>query len=135
PARSRAARETIPDSLDRATREGRGLIAQPWLCIIAATGGHMESDSNAARAARYIQTVASASSADEVAAFFAPDVVMHELPDRIAPHGRRRTLADLRAAFATGRTLLRSQTSDVREMIGMGNEVDAEVEWAGTLAE
>jgi len=94
----------------------------------------MGSDSNAARAARYIQTVASASSADEVAAFFAPDVVMHELPNRIAPHGRRRTLADLRAAFAAGRTLLRSQSYDVRQVIEMGNEVAAEVEWTGTLA-
>jgi ketosteroid isomerase-like protein len=91
-------------------------------------------NTNAELVERYIQTVASASSADEIAAFFDPDVVMHELPNRIAPHGRRRTLADLRAAFRSGTSLLRSQTYDVRRVIAMGDDVAAEVEWRGTLA-
>jgi ketosteroid isomerase-like protein len=86
------------------------------------------------RVREYIGTVASAASADEVAAFFAPDAVMHELPNRIAPRGRRRTLTDLRAAFSLGRTLLRSQTYQVRQVIAMGEQAAAEVEWTGTLA-
>ena len=93
----------------------------------------MSGESNAARTVRFIQTVASASSADAVAAFFAPDAVMHELPNRIAPHGRKRTVADLQAAFGVGRKLLRSQTYDVRSVIEMGDEVAAEVEWTGVL--
>jgi ketosteroid isomerase-like protein len=94
----------------------------------------MMPESRAALARRYIQTVSAASSPDEVAAFFAPDAVMHELPNRIAPHGRRRTLEDLRAAFAMGRTLVRSQVYDVRRVIEMGDDVAVEVEWSGTLA-
>ena len=82
----------------------------------------MSGESNAARTVRFIQTVASASSADAVAAFFAPDAVMHELPNRIAPHGRKRTVADLQAAFGVGRKLLRSQTYDVRSVIEMGDK-------------
>ena len=95
----------------------------------------MTSENRAAVARNYIETVATASSGDEVAAFFAPDAVMHELPNRIAPRGRRRTLADLRAAFGVGKRLMRSQRYDVVRIIEMGDEVAAEVEWTGTLAE
>ena len=94
----------------------------------------MTEGSVAERVREYIGTVASSASADEVAAFFAPDAVMHELPNRIAPHGRRRTLADLRAAFSLGRTLLRSQSYEVRHVIAVGEHAAAEVEWTGTLA-
>jgi ketosteroid isomerase-like protein len=100
---------------------------------ISVAGGEMAAESNAARTVRFIQTVASASSADAVAEFFAADAVMHELPNPIAPHGRKRTLADLHAAFGAGRRLLRSQTYDVRSVIEMGDEVAAEVEWTGIL--
>jgi len=94
----------------------------------------MPPDTNAVLVERYLQTIATASSVDDVAAFFDQDVVMHELPNRIAPNGRRRTLADLRAAFVAGASLLRSQTYDVRRVIAMGDDVAAEVEWKGTLA-
>ena len=94
----------------------------------------MKRESRAALARRYIRAVEAAASADEVAAFFAADAVVHELPNRIAPYGRRRTLEDLRAAFGLGQTLLQSQVYDVRRVIEMGDEVAVEVEWRGTLA-
>jgi len=91
-------------------------------------------ETNGERVRRYLEAVASLKAAEEVAAFYAPDMVLHELPNRIAPRGRVRRAQEMRAAYAKGQQLLRSQRFDVQRLVESGDEVAAEVEWTGTLA-
>jgi hypothetical protein len=67
--------------------------------------------SNVSRAHQYLQAVASMGLFETVADFFNPDVVIREFPNRVAPEGRVRRAADLRAAYEQGRRILRSQTT------------------------
>lgn len=90
--------------------------------------------SNASVARRYLQAVASLGSPDDVAAFYGPDVVFQEFPNRIAPQGRVRRATDLRAAYEQGRQLLKSQTYTVQRIIESGDEMAVELEWVGILA-
>ncbi|HEY1239097.1 MAG TPA: nuclear transport factor 2 family protein [Bryobacteraceae bacterium] len=91
-------------------------------------------ETNGDRARRYLEAVASLKAAEDVAAFYAPDVVLQEFPNRIAPRGRIRRAEEMRAAYGKGQQLLRSQTFEVRRLVECGDEVAAEVEWTGTLA-
>jgi hypothetical protein len=63
-----------------------------------------------ARTHQYLQAVASMGPFENVADFCAPDIVFQEFPNRIAPQGRIRRAADLRAAYEQGRKILQSQT-------------------------
>ncbi len=90
--------------------------------------------SNASLARQYLQAVESLGPPEDVAAFYAPDVVFQEFPNRIAPEGRIRRAGDLSDAYQKGRQLLRSQTYAVQRMIEAGDEVAVELEWSGVLA-
>ncbi len=90
--------------------------------------------SNSSLARQYLLAVASLGPFDDVANFFSPDVVFQEFPNRIAPQGRVRRAADLRAAYEQGRQLLRSQTYTVQRIVEAGDEIAVELEWVGTLA-
>ena len=90
---------------------------------------------NSRRLRQYLDAIAAMGAFDEVAAFVAPDATFHELPNRIAPLGRVRRAADLRDAFAQGRQLLSSQAYEIQRLVEAGDDVAAEVEWTGTLAQ
>ncbi len=90
--------------------------------------------SNSSLARQYLLAVASLGPFDDVANFFSPDIVFQEFPNRIAPQGRVRRAADLRAAYEQGRQLLRSQTYTVQRIVEAGDEIAVELEWVGTLA-
>jgi ketosteroid isomerase-like protein len=89
------------------------------------------STSNVSRARQYLEAVASGQSIEKVIDFFAPDVVIQEYPNRIAPQGRVRRAADLRAAYEQGRKILQSQTYTVQRVVEAGDEVAIELEWTG----
>jgi len=90
--------------------------------------------SNSSLVRQYLLAVASLGSFDDVANFFSPDIVFQEFPNRIAPQGRVRRAADLRAAYEQGRQLLRPQTYTVQRIVEAGDEIAVELEWVGTLA-
>ena len=90
--------------------------------------------SNSSLARQYLLAVASLGPFDDVANFFSPDIVFQEFTNRIAPQGRVRRAADLRAAYEQGRQLLRSQTYTVQRIVEAGDEIAVELEWVGTLA-
>ena len=91
-------------------------------------------ETNGDRARRYLEAVASLKAPEEVSAFYAPDVVLHEFPNRITPSGRVRRAPDMREGYRKGQQLLRSQRFDIHRLVEAGDEVAAEVEWTGTLA-
>jgi len=89
---------------------------------------------NIARTQQYLQTVASMGAFEKVADFYAPDVITQEFPNRIAPQGRIRRAADLRAAYEQGRKILQCQSYKVQRILESGDEVAVELEWKGILA-
>jgi len=86
------------------------------------------------RAKAFLAALASGASAEEIEAFYAPDILQEEFPNRLLPQGARRDLAALREAGARGRQVLAAQTYEVANAIGSGECVAIEVVWTGTLA-
>jgi len=71
---------------------------------------------------------------DALAAFYHPDVVQEEFPNRLLPNGAERDLAGILAAAVRGQGVMTSQRFDVRSMIADGPRVAVEFVWSGTLA-
>jgi ketosteroid isomerase-like protein len=90
--------------------------------------------SNIARTREYLEAVASMGPAENVAAFYTPDVTIQEFPNRIAPNGRVRKGTDFRAAYEQGRKIMQSQRYDLQRIVEAGDEVAVELEWTGILA-
>ena len=67
-------------------------------------------------------------------AFYAPDAVQIEYPNRLVPAGATRDLAALREAGERGRQVLVGQRYDVRHAVAAADRVALEVLWTGTLA-
>ena len=66
--------------------------------------------------------------------FFAPEAVVREFPNRVAPPGRVRRLEDMREAYEQGRRIMRSQKYEVQHILEAGDEMAVELEWTGVLA-
>jgi ketosteroid isomerase-like protein len=92
------------------------------------------SSSNVARARQYLEAVASGVPFEKVFDFYAPDVVIQEFPNRIAPNGRVRRAADIRAAYEQGRKILHSQSYNMQRVLEAGDEIAVELQWTGILA-
>jgi ketosteroid isomerase-like protein len=85
-------------------------------------------------ARRYLQALEGGATGAALAAFFAPDVVHEEFPNRLNPHGKRADLAALRAAAERGRQLMAAQRYEVLGAVADGDRVALEIRWTGTLA-
>ncbi len=82
---------------------------------------------------RYLKSIENGAFSD-IAVLFTPDVVIEQLPNRIYPQGLRATISQMSAAFEKGRTLLSSQTYEIKNAVVNGDSVAIEVLWTGTLA-
>jgi ketosteroid isomerase-like protein len=91
---------------------------------------------NLETARRYLAAIEASTAGEPGAAeaFFTPDVVQEEFPNRIVPKGATRDLAALREAAERGRKVLRGQRYEVRSAYAVGDTVILETLWAGTLA-
>ena len=94
----------------------------------------METQDLIERAELFMRAVASAAPADEIEAFYAPDVVQEEFPNRLLPNGAVRDLAALREAGEKGRKVMSAQTIEIVNAVGTGHCVAIEAIWTGTLA-
>ena len=70
----------------------------------------------------------------EVGEWFAPNVQMEQLPNRIYPQGLRAGLAEMKLASEKGRKLLSRQTYEIKKQVVNGSSVAIEVLWTGNLA-
>src|SRR4051794_8388915 len=95
-------------------------------------GEPLESD-NLAAARRYVEAVERGDAGDGLA-FFAPDVVQEEFPNRLVPSGTSRDLAGIREAAGGGRQVMAAQRYEVLTAVAAGDVVALEVRWTGTLA-
>ena len=71
---------------------------------------------------------------ETLTAFFSPDVVQEEFPNRLLENGARRALAEILDGNERGSALMRAQRYELRNAIASGDTVVLEVLWKGTLA-
>jgi ketosteroid isomerase-like protein len=71
---------------------------------------------------------------DEIAAFFAEDAVQEEFPNRFAPKGAVRSLAEIRSARETALELFDWEEHELRGATGSGATVALEVRWTARVA-
>jgi ketosteroid isomerase-like protein len=85
-------------------------------------------------ARQYLAAIERGAVGDELAQFFAPEVVQEELPNRVVPDGKRRRLAAILEAAERGQKVLSAQRFEIRSAVATGERVILEVLWVGTLA-
>jgi ketosteroid isomerase-like protein len=88
---------------------------------------------NLDRARRYLEAIGNGVSFDELAEFYARDVVQHEYPNQLVPDGARRNLTQLREAWEKGQQVVASQSYDILSAVAGENVVGLEVVWTATL--
>jgi ketosteroid isomerase-like protein len=93
-----------------------------------------ESADNLAIARQYLKAIESGATADEMASFFAPEIVLEIFPSRFFPNGSRDNLAGICAAVERGKKAMSSQKYAIRNTVASGDKVALEVDWVGTLA-
>ena len=84
-------------------------------------------------ARRYLARLSDGADADEIAAFYAPDVVQEEFPNRLMPNGATRDLAALKEGRVRGLALLRTERLELLNAVADGDQVALEVVWTATI--
>ena len=92
-----------------------------------------EQEQNLEVACRYLRAIENGTAGD-IVGFFAPDVIAHWYPHKLAPKGMTADLAAMRASSERGSKLMASQKYDVRNALVDGNQVAMEIDWTGVLA-
>lgn len=95
--------------------------------------GRSEQD-NVERVRAFFGAISNGASEGELGAFYAPDVVQEEFPNRFLPHGATRGLEELQQAAARGKKAMASQRFEILNLIADGDTVVVESSWEGTLA-
>jgi ketosteroid isomerase-like protein len=88
---------------------------------------------NVATARRYLAAIEAGATGEALAAFFTPDVVQVELPNRLVPGGARRDLAAILDGAVRGRQVVAAQRFEVVGVVASGDRVALEAVWTGTL--
>jgi ketosteroid isomerase-like protein len=83
---------------------------------------------------RYFAAVAGGATGEALAAFYAPEVVQEEFPNRLAPHGARRDLTAILDAAQRGQRVMAAQRYEILQAMADGDRVAVEFRWSGTLA-
>jgi ketosteroid isomerase-like protein len=86
------------------------------------------------RTRRYFAALEAGATGEALAAFYAPEVVQEEFPNRLNPHGARRDLAAILDAAERGRQVMAAQRYEILSAVAEGDRVAVEFRWAGTLA-
>jgi ketosteroid isomerase-like protein len=88
---------------------------------------------NLAVARRYVRAVEGGATGEKLAAFFTPDAIHEQLPNRLVPEGSRSNLSEILAAAERGQKATSRQRYDIRSDFATGNLVVMEVQWTGAL--
>ena len=82
----------------------------------------------------YFAAIERGATGDELAAFFTPDVIQEEFPNRLTLNGMRRDLAAILEGAVRGQAVLRSQRFETLDSVGTDERLALEVQWTGVLA-
>ena len=88
---------------------------------------------NTETALAYLAALGQSAHGEELAVFFADDVIQEELPSRLVPQGASHGRSALLQRSAQGRELLSAQSYEVRSVIAVGQNVALELEWRGVM--
>jgi ketosteroid isomerase-like protein len=83
---------------------------------------------------RYFAALEAGATGDALAAFYAPEAVQEEFPNRLSPSGARRDLAAILDAAERGQKVMASQRYEILQAVADGERVAVEFRWSGTLA-
>jgi hypothetical protein len=83
------------------------------------------------KARAYIAAVEGGAVGDDLAAFYHPDVIQHEYPNRLVPSGAQRELADILRGAESGAKLMDRQIYDIHTVTEVGDRVILEYSWTG----
>ena len=83
------------------------------------------------KARAYISAVEGGATGDELAAFYHPDVIQQEFPNRLIPNGVQRELGDILAGAESGSKLMERQIYDIHTVTEVGDRVILEYTWRG----
>lgn len=83
------------------------------------------------KARAYIKAVEGGAVGEDLARFYHPDVVLHELPNRLNPAGGRRDLDGVLQGAEAGQRVMARQIYDVHTVTEMGDRVVLEFTWTG----
>ena len=83
------------------------------------------------KARAYISAVEGGATGEELAAFYQPDVIQQEFPNRLIPHGSQRELGDILAGAESGAKLMERQIYDIHTVTEVGDRVILEYTWRG----
>src|SRR5262245_25816329 len=81
----------------------------------------------------YFAALEAGATGEALAAFYAPEVVQEEFPNRLVANGARRDLAAILDAAVRGRKVMSAQRYEVLNVVVSGERVAVEFRWAGTL--
>ena len=88
--------------------------------------------SNIEHARRYLQALEAGAQGETLAAFFTPDVVQEEFPNRLMENGATRDLAALLDGAVRGAKVMTNQRFEIVREIADGERVAIELVWTGT---
>jgi ketosteroid isomerase-like protein len=83
---------------------------------------------------RYFAALEAGATGQALAAFYDPEAIQEEFPNRLSPHGVRRDLAAILDAAERGQKVMASQRYEILDTIADGQRVAVEFRWSGTLA-
>jgi ketosteroid isomerase-like protein len=83
---------------------------------------------------RYFAALEGGATGEALAAFYAPEVVQEEFPNRLTAHGARRDLPAILGAAARGQKVMAAQRYQILHALADGDRVAVEFLWSGTLA-
>ena len=79
----------------------------------------------------YIAAVEGGAVGEDLAAFYHPDVVQYEFPNRLVPSGAQRELDDILRGAESGSNLMDRQIYDIHTVTEVGDRVILEYTWTG----
>lgn len=88
---------------------------------------------NLERIRGYLQAIEAGATGEALAAWFHPEAVQREFPNRLVALGATRDVHALREAAERGQRVISAQRYEVRGALCEGDQVAVEVEWTGTL--
>ena len=83
---------------------------------------------------QYFAALERGATGDSLAAFYDPEVIQEEFPNRLLPAGARRDLAAILAAAERGQKVITGHRYEIVGMVADGERVAVEFVWSGTLA-
>ena len=85
-------------------------------------------------AREYIAAIERGATGEALAKYLTPDVVLQEMPNRVAPHGSTSDLARALQGAERGQKLFKRQTYTIINAVAENDKVALEIEWLGITA-